>query len=99
MDYVKKEKLCTLGAMIDSIYKVLCTFEESDNVMPLYYLDTVISEIRSANELFFDGDLIQIVIQLNTLKQSENHNHKRVKKVILDCANNLCRTRDVILNG
>ena len=99
MDYLKKEKLCTLGTMIDSIYKILCTFEESGNFMPMYYLDTVISEIRSANEMFFEGELIHIVIQLNTLKQPENHNHKRVKKVTLDCANTLCRARDVVLNG
>lgn len=98
-EYTDKTKVLAIGKLIASIYKLLCTYEELNNVVPIEYVDTVISEINSANELLFNGELIYIAIQLNTLKQPENQTHKKVKKITFDCANSLCRIRDVMLNG
>lgn len=98
-EYTNKTKAYAIGKLISSIYKLLCTYEELGNTIPMEYVDVVISEINSASDLFFNGELIYIAIQLNTLKQPENQTHKKVKKITFDCANSLCRIRDVMLNG
>lgn len=97
--FVIKSKMYAIGKLIDSIYQILCLFEECDDNLPLGYLNRVISECISANDLYFEGELSYIIIQLNSLKQIENQTHKKVKKITFDCANSLCRLRDVILNG
>ena len=97
--YTDNTKVIVLGKLIDAVYKILCTYEEYGNKLPFDYLETIISEMNSSNDLMFQGELGYIIIQLNTLKQQENQNHKKVKKIVFDCANSLCRIRDGVLNG
>ena len=99
MTALENAKIKVLKNMIDSIYKLLCDFKEGGNIIPKELLYDVLSELSSADELYFHGELGYAIVQLNRLNQHQIFNHKDVRKITLDCANTLCRLRDVILNG
>jgi len=93
-----KSKKVLIGKLIDSIYKILCIYDET-NAVPMDYLSKVIDEVYSSDEIYFKGEISDIVVKLNTLKMTNNQNKIKVKQVTLDCANKLARMRDVLLNG
>lgn len=99
MTSLQNAKIKVLKSLIDSVYKILCDFEESDNIIPKEDLYNLLSEFSSADDLYFNGELGYAIVQLNRLTQHNLFGHKEVRKITLDCANTLCRLRDVILNG
>jgi len=78
-----KEKVIYMNHLISRIYKILPLSEENSNKLPKLYMERLIEDIISANELF-DGILISIITQLNVL-QIKEISHKKLKSIIFDC--------------
>jgi hypothetical protein len=81
----KKSKLIYIDELINKIFKILGLFEDNDNIIPIIYLNGLIMNINSANELF-DGELINLIIKLNILITNKL-NHKELRKIIFECIN------------
>jgi hypothetical protein len=78
------------------VFKVIPLFEV-DNKLPLEYVDDLIRDIHSANDLF-DGILIEILVKINSLKDKKI-NHRIVRKIILECTNIINKMIDNIEKG
>jgi len=91
--FTTKEKIIYLSRLIGKVFKVIPLFE-IENKLPLEYINDLIRNIHSANDLF-DGILIEILIKVNSLK-GKKINHHIVKKVILECTNIINKMIDSI---
>lgn len=91
--FTNKDKIIYLSRLIGKVFKTLPLFE-IDNKLPIVYVNDLIYDIHSANDLF-DGILIEILVKINSLKL-KNINHRIVKKDILECTNILNKMIDEI---
>jgi len=83
-----QEKLIYINHLIGRIYKILPLTEDNSNVIPKLYIERLIDDIVSANQLF-DGLLILVITQLNILL-TKKLSHKKLKSIIFECIN-LCK--------
>ena len=91
MDISRKEKYLYLNRLIGKIYKTLPLFEV-ENMLPSNYLNDLIFEIHSANDIF-NGILIEIIVKLNSLNKP-NISHGKLRKIILECTNMIVKMLD-----
>lgn len=84
LEFTNKEKIIYLSRLIGKVFKVIPLYE-TNNLLPLDYVDDLIRDIYSANDLF-NGILIEILVKINSIK-IKNVNHKTVRKIILECTN------------
>lgn len=90
----KDSKLIYLSNLINKIFKILPLYEKNDSLIPQIYLNGLLININSANQMF-DNILIDIMIKLNELNIS-NLTHKEIRKIILECVNDVVALRENI---
>ena len=85
----EKEKKFCLQDINKKILRCLYVFEQEQKGMENYnckdYLESVILYVHSSNQLF-DGILMNIIVNLNTLKEND-FNKEKFKKIIFECKN------------
>jgi len=86
-------KILYLDKLKNRVFKILPLFEESENeIIHNIYLEALIIDVNSANELF-DWVLIDVIVLLNSLHGKELK-HKQVKKTILECVNMIDKIKE-----
>jgi len=101
-----KAKVIYLDRLIKRIYKILPLTEENIYEMVFIYLDALIIDINSANDLF-DYCLIDILVRINSLKEVKYENvlirgtdqHSQVKRTVLGCKEIIDHLKEGLING
>lgn len=87
----EKEKIFCLKDISKKILRCLYVFEQEQKGIENYnykdYLESVILYVHSSNQLF-DGILMNIIVNLNILKEND-FNKEKFKKIIFECKNYL----------
>lgn len=85
----EEEKIFCLKDINKKIIRCLYVYEQEEKGIKNYdyktYLESVMLYIHSSNQLF-DGILMNIVVNLNILKEN-NFNKEKFKKIIFECKN------------
>lgn len=83
MNNMSKNKYIT--HLINRLFKLLPLYEISDT-LPIIYMDRLYNDVVSANDIF-NGDLIQIVTILYSIKNNNSLNHKLLRSSVFECIN------------
>lgn len=85
----EKEKLFCLKDINKKLIRCLYVYEQEQENLEDYdyknYLESIILYVHSSNQLF-DGILMNVIINLNTLKEND-FNKEQFKKIIFECKN------------
>ena len=85
----EKEKLFCLKDINKKLIRCLYVYEQEKEQIENYdyknYLESIILYVHSSNQLF-DGILMNVIINLNTLKEND-FNKEQFKKIIFECKN------------
>lgn len=85
----EKEKLFCLKDINKKLIRCLYVYEQEKENVEDYdyknYLESIILYVHSSNQLF-DGILMNVIINLNTLKEND-FNKEQFKKIIFECKN------------
>jgi hypothetical protein len=82
IEITNKEKKIYLESLQKKIYAILSNYEKYNNIVSIVYLDGLLMNIGSADELF-DGMLINLIIKLYELK-NVNLGHRKIREIVLD---------------
>jgi len=101
-----KAKVIYLDRLTKRIFKILPLTEENVYEMVFIYLDALIIDINSANDLF-DYCLIDILVRINSLKEVKYENvlirgtdqHSQVKRTVLGCKEIIDHLKEGLING
>ena len=85
----ENEKIFCLRDINKKIIRCLYVYEQEQRGIENYnyknYLESVMLYVHSCNQLF-DGVLMNIIVNLNILKEN-NFNKEKFKKIIFECKN------------
>ena len=85
----EKEKIFCLKDINKKLIRCLYVYEQEKEQIENYdyknYLESIILYVHSSNQLF-DGILMNVIINLNTLKEND-FNKEQFKKIIFECKN------------
>lgn len=79
-----KDKIFWLDVSISKIFRILPLFEEKGLDISRVYICALIYEIASANDILFNGELIELIPKLNILMK-EDLKHSEIRKLIFEC--------------
>jgi len=79
-----ENKVSWLNSGINKIFKILPMVELSGIDLSRPYINALIYEIASANDIFFDGELTELIPKLNVLMK-EILPHAEIRKLIFEC--------------
>lgn len=77
-----KEKIIYLENLKGKIFKLLPLYEQDNNIVPIVYLNGLLMNISSSNQMF-DGLLIDLLVKLNEIRIIKL-NHAQLRKIILE---------------
>jgi hypothetical protein len=89
-------KQAWLTSLVDSVFKVLPTYEERGNTAMSLYLGGLLMDLTAA-DVIFDGYLSDIIVKLYVLYNAEP-THAEVRKRVLECTS-LARKKSEALHG
>lgn len=76
-------KLIYLNNLTGKIFKILPLSEENNNTLPKIYIDGLMLDLDSANDLF-EGILIELIIKVNSLR-TPLLSHDIIRKIVFEC--------------
>ena len=79
-----ENKIIWLNGGINKIFKILPMIETSGIDLSRPYINALIYEIASANDIFFDGELTELIPKLNILMKEILH-HAEIRKLVFEC--------------
>lgn len=92
-----KEKIIYLENLKGKIFKLLPLSEQNDNIVPIVYLNGLMMNISSSNQMF-DGMLIDLLVKLNEIRIIKL-NHKQLRKIILEALDMVALLIDKLKKG
>ena len=84
INITNNEKIIYIDNLVNRVYKILPLYEK-DNKIPKLYIQRLLSDIKSADNLF-EGILIHIIVQINVLLL-EDMSFAEIKSLIFNCIN------------
>ena len=90
------QKIYYLDRLMGSVFKILPMYESDPSVLESDWVQSLVSDIISSDELLFNGSILEIAVKINSLTQEVNNNHKCVKRIILDCTGIINKERELI---
>ena len=84
IDISNENKIIWLNGLINKIFKILPIVETNGMDLSRVYINALIYEIASANDIFFNGELTELIPKLNILMK-EDLLHSEIRKLIFEC--------------
>jgi len=84
IDISNENKIIWLNGLINKIFKILPMVETNGMDLSRVYINALIYEIASANDIFFNGELTELIPKLNILMK-EDLLHSEIRKLIFEC--------------
>jgi len=79
-------KFVYLDGLTGKIYKILPIIEKEGYDIAGVYIWGLLNDISSANDIIFDGEIIELIPKLNSIKFN-NLGFKESRKIIFECIN------------
>lgn len=80
IDIKKEQKILYLNNLINRIFKIIYLYEENENSIPSVYIERLILEINSSNNLF-NGVLIDLIVKINCINFLGEKTGETIEKV------------------
>lgn len=90
------QKLYYLDRLVGRVFIILPLFEEDKDILTSEYILTLVDDIKSCDELFYNGRISEVAVKLKSLTILNNPTKAKVKSTILKCTNIISKEREMI---